>query len=65
MTGGAHGAAAPILDRRPAAPGGGTAEDAVHDARALVNAGGKASILLDDQVYTLRITKQGKLLLTK
>lgn len=36
-----------------------------YDARRLVDQSGKAQILLDGQAYTLRITRQGKLLLTK
>ena len=35
------------------------------DARLLTNAQGIAQIVLDDKVYTLRITRQGKLILTK
>lgn len=38
---------------------------AVHDARALTQGGTLAHILLDGQVYTLRITRAGKLILTK
>ncbi len=37
----------------------------VHDAEALTNGGAQAHILLNDQVYTLRITRAGKLILTK
>ena len=37
----------------------------LHDARALTQGGAQARILLDGQVYTLRITRQGKLILTK
>jgi len=37
----------------------------VHDARALTAGGDIARIVLDGQVYTLRITRQGKLILTK
>jgi hemin uptake protein HemP len=37
----------------------------VHDARWLVGAGTCARIVLDGQVYTLRITRAGKLILTK
>ena len=37
----------------------------LHDARALTAGGPQARILLDGQVYTLRITRQGKLILTK
>ena len=36
-----------------------------HDARALTQGGHLAQIELDGQTYTLRITKQGKLILTK
>lgn len=36
-----------------------------YDARDLTDAGGMAALVLDGKVYTLRITKQGKLLLTK
>lgn len=36
-----------------------------HDARSLTAGGMLASIELDGMIYTLRITKQGKLILTK
>ena len=36
-----------------------------HDALALTGGGACATIQLGDQLYTLRITKQGKLILTK
>ncbi|MDQ2066697.1 hemin uptake protein HemP [Xinfangfangia sp. CPCC 101601] len=36
-----------------------------HDARVLTGGGNSARILLGDQVYALRITKAGKLILTK
>ncbi|CAN5665423.1 hypothetical protein BH23PSE1_BH23PSE1_12950 [soil metagenome] len=36
-----------------------------HDARALTDGGREARITLDDRAYTLRITRQGKLILTK
>ncbi|ETW12888.1 hypothetical protein ATO8_10103 [Roseivivax marinus] len=36
-----------------------------HDAEALTGGGPLAHIRLGDQVYTLRITRQGKLILTK
>lgn len=36
-----------------------------HDARVLTAGGNSARILLGDQVYALRITKAGKLILTK
>ncbi|MFW5655667.1 MAG: hemin uptake protein HemP [Roseicyclus sp.] len=37
----------------------------VHDARHLTGDEGTAFILLDGKTYTLRITKAGKLILTK
>ena len=37
----------------------------VHDAVDLTKGMGQAHILLSGQVYTLRITKAGKLILTK
>lgn len=37
----------------------------LHDARALVGPGQTAQIALDGMVYTLRITRAGKLILTK
>lgn len=36
-----------------------------HDARTLTEGGSLAHIALDGQIYTLRITKAGKLILTK
>lgn len=36
-----------------------------YDARDLTNSEGVAHIKLDGQLYTLRITRQGKLILTK
>ncbi|MDR9393763.1 hemin uptake protein HemP [Roseovarius sp. SYSU LYC5161] len=36
-----------------------------HDARVLTAGGVTANIILDDQTYTLRITRAGKLILTK
>jgi hemin uptake protein HemP len=36
-----------------------------HDARRLTDGGREARILRDGVVYTLRITRQGKLILTK
>lgn len=38
---------------------------ATHDARFLTAGQTMAQIMLDGQVYTLRITKAGKLILTK
>jgi hemin uptake protein HemP len=37
----------------------------VHDARELTKGGVQARIQLDSQIYTLRITRSGKLILTK
>ena len=37
----------------------------VHDARALTQGGSMARIVLDGQVYSLRMTRAGKLILTK
>ncbi|WP_176473807.1 hemin uptake protein HemP [Actibacterium ureilyticum] len=37
----------------------------VHDATALTEGGDLARIRLQDQLYTLRITRAGKLILTK
>lgn len=42
-----------------------TIDAPIHDARILVGDGGSARIVLDGAVYTLRITRQGKLILTK
>ncbi len=38
---------------------------AVYDARDLITNGIKSEIVLDGQTYTLRITRAGKLILTK
>ena len=46
----------PVIDRGPRP---------VHDARALTAGGVDAGIVLDGQHYVLRITRQGKLILTK
>lgn len=37
----------------------------VYDARRLVDTEGTAMIVLDDKAYQLRITRAGKLILTK
>lgn len=37
----------------------------IYDARDLISNGVKAEIVLDGQSYTLRITRAGKLILTK
>lgn len=42
-----------------------TEDTATYDARDLVRDGVKADIVLDGQTYTLRITRAGKLILTK
>jgi len=36
-----------------------------HDARSLTMGGATATIVLDGKLYTLRITRAGKLILTK
>lgn len=36
-----------------------------HEARVLTEGGSLARILLDGQIYSLRITRAGKLILTK
>lgn len=36
-----------------------------HDANELTHGGNQALIVLDEQVYQLRITRAGKLILTK
>jgi hemin uptake protein HemP len=41
------------------------AQTPTYDVRDLVGVDGTADILLDDQVYRLRITRAGKLILTK
>ena len=48
---------------RPALPPADTMP--VHDARVLTRGGVQARIVLDGQVYALRITRAGKLILTK
>lgn len=65
-------AARQLAARQIAAPDAGSAsplppsESApLHDARALTKGGVQARIALDGQVYALRITRAGKLILTK
>jgi hemin uptake protein HemP len=53
------------FDLHHAAPIAGMAGLPVHDARALTRGGILAQIDLDGQQYTLRITRAGKLILTK
>ena len=48
-----------------AAPATPVAAPPVHDATVLTGPGGLAHIRLGDAVYTLRITRAGKLILTK
>lgn len=48
-------------DTGPAGTPGGT----IHDARAMCGAEGMARIELDGKLYTLRITRMGRLILTK
>jgi hemin uptake protein HemP len=50
-----------LCEALPASPARGPA----HDARALTQGGVTATILLDGQEYVLRITRAGKLILTK
>jgi hemin uptake protein HemP len=52
---------APQTETRPARP----AATPVHDARRLTGPDRTGHILLDGQVYVLRITRAGKLILTK
>lgn len=49
-----HGSPLETLSRLP-----------VHEATELTKQGNQALITLNDQVYTLRITRAGKLILTK
>ncbi|MWB79075.1 hemin uptake protein HemP [Pseudooceanicola sp. 216_PA32_1] len=42
-----------------------TDDPATYDARDLIRNGIQAHIVLDGQTYTLRITRTGKLILTK
>jgi len=52
-------------DDRAGQPGGPEAAIPLHDALELVEGGQQARITLNGMVYTLRITRQGKLILTK
>jgi hemin uptake protein HemP len=51
-----------LVSASPAAP---LPPGPVHDARDLTGPDGQARITLDGQTYTLRITRAGKLILTK
>lgn len=42
-----------------------TSPDPAYDARMLVGRDATARIVLDSKIYTLRITRAGKLILTK
>ena len=52
-----------LSERFPPAPS--SASVPVHDATELAKGGNVAMIRLGDQVYTLRITRAGKLILTQ
>ena len=55
-----------LMQQVPERVSANTAEDiAAYDARDLIRDGVKAEIILDGQSYTLRITRAGKLILTK
>lgn len=53
------------LDRRATCQAALASAPPRHDARALTAGGVEARILLDGTAYVLRITRQGKLILTK
>lgn len=57
--------AAPDTPAAPQPPARGTVPTPQHDARALTFGAREARIVLDGKVYTLRITRQDKLILTK
>ena len=50
---------------QPARSTGATDPLPTYDARDLIPQGNQAHVLLDDQTYVLRITRAGKLILTK
>ncbi|MCA8880438.1 MAG: hemin uptake protein HemP [Rhodobacteraceae bacterium] len=56
---GRYSTSAPAVETR------GTVLPPMHDARALTGGGPTAAIVLDGQSYLLRITRSGKLILTK
>ncbi|PWR03590.1 hemin uptake protein HemP [Meridianimarinicoccus roseus] len=60
-------AGAPSIAAAPSRPDGREAPEStpLHDARRLTGPDRTARIVLDGQVYTLRITRAGKLILTK
>ena len=49
----------------PSAAAGRDEPPPCHDARSLTEGGAAAQIALDGKTYTLRITRAGKLILTK
>jgi hemin uptake protein HemP len=53
------------VEPRPAAATAARGPRPEHDARTLTAGGPDAEIVLDAQRYILRITRQGKLILTK
>jgi len=53
------------LQKIVATPESGPRELPRYDARDLVKNGEQANIVLDNQIYVLRITRAGKLILTK
>lgn len=53
------------VSERPSAAKPALLAPPLHDARDLTRGGASAQIALDGQVYTLRITRAGKLILTK
>lgn len=54
-----------MMHSQPSQPTQVNTETAVHDARELTKGSNTANIVLDGKVYTLRITRAGKLILTK
>lgn len=54
-----------MTDVPPASTGSSPPQIDTYDARVLIKDGVQASIVLDGQVYFLRITRAGKLILTK
>lgn len=60
-----HATFPPMPRRDPSVPDATPARPPVHDAIALTGGGPLAQIVLHGQVYTLRITRAGKLILTK
>ena len=57
-----HGQITDTADTRPSLP---PQTLPVHDARRLTDGEAAALIVLDDKTYQLRITRAGKLILTK